>query len=196
MAAVARVTTIQLNHVNLDGSVVYEIDYYLCDPALQGDGSGHDARNLAVLVTMDVNSPFDLNASMVTAIIADAAAQPQPFTLNNARVIIPADSHDLLEDSYAYNAPATGFSITIGNAVKGLVLDPAGTLATGTITMPGNPHDGRVVKISSSQAVTALTLTPNTGQSFSAGGAVSTLAANSAISYIWRNSLNTWYRWD
>ncbi len=96
------------------------------------------------------------------------------------------------DKSYSYQAPSAGFAITAGNATGRLILDPAGTLASGTITMPAAPKDGQVFRFSSSQAITALTLTPNSGQSII--GALNTLAANGFAEYTYRNSNSTWYR--
>lgn len=66
--------------------------------------------------------------------------------------------------SYSYQTPAAGFAILIGDTVGRLLLNPAGALATGTITLPANPKDGQICKIKSSLAVAALTLNPSAGQ--------------------------------
>lgn len=94
--------------------------------------------------------------------------------------------------SYTYNVPVTGFSLTIGAAVQYLILDPAGTLATGTITMPASPTDGFTVTISSSKAVTALTLTPGAGQTIA--NTNSALAAGVGLTFLYRSANATWYR--
>lgn len=176
------------------GSPQIEAHYILTDPAQQGDGSGHDARITSVVVTLDPLDPFGWDAAIENAIIADAAAQPQPFTVNAARCLTPAYSDALLKESHSFQTPLTGFAITIGNNVRRLQLDPAGTLAAGAITMPGNPQNGRRVGIASSQIITALTLSPNTGQSFAAGAAITALAANGFAEYMFRGTNNTWYR--
>ena len=91
-----------------------------------------------------------------------------------------------------YQTPTTGFSITIGNNDCNLILEPAGTLATGTVVMPATPTDKQVVRISSTQVITALTVNANTGQTIK--GAVTTLAANGFASWIYRSTNTTWYR--
>ena len=88
--------------------------------------------------------------------------------------------------------PLTGFSITIGDSSTVLTLNPAGTLATGTIIMPAHPYDGMPVEIASTQIITALTLSPNTGQSIK--NAPSALAAGVGIGYYYVSSLSTWFR--
>ncbi len=91
-----------------------------------------------------------------------------------------------------YQVPTTGFTITVGNTDNILVLDPADTLASGTVTMPATPLNGHVVRISSTQIVTALTVSANTGQTIK--GAVTTLAANGFASWVYRSTNTTWYR--
>jgi hypothetical protein len=55
----------------------------------------------------------------------------------------------------------TGFAITMTAAR--LVLNPSATLATGTITLPLNPPDGCVAEITTTQQLTSLTVSANTG---------------------------------
>jgi hypothetical protein len=95
-------------------------------------------------------------------------------------------------DPYSYQAPTTGFSITIANGVNLLILDPGGTLASGTVTMPASPLDGQQAQVASSQAITALTVAANTGQTIK--GAPTTVAANGAFAFVYRAANTTWYR--
>ena len=95
--------------------------------------------------------------------------------------------------SYAYYAPLTGFSIQMPNGVDAIVLNPSGTLATGAIQLPLSATDGQVVRLITSQTITALTLTvaPNSGQTLING--VTTLSASGA-SYIFIKSIASWVR--
>lgn len=94
---------------------------------------------------------------------------------------------------YSVQVPTTGFTITIADNVSDLILNPAGTLATGTITMPANPIDGQKIRISSSQIQTALTLSPNSGQSIkNAPTALAT--AGVGVGYTYQLSATTWFR--
>jgi hypothetical protein len=63
--------------------------------------------------------------------------------------------------------PTTGFSITIDNAVETFFIDPAGTLASGTITMPSAPPQLQFVRLYSSANINSLTLNANVGQTIS-----------------------------
>ena len=95
--------------------------------------------------------------------------------------------------SYSIQTPSTGFTITVGNTVGRLLLNPSGTLATGTVTLPATPaNDGQIVRISSTQIVTSLTISPNSGQTI-AGTAPTTIGANATIAYIWNASGSKWY---
>lgn len=90
--------------------------------------------------------------------------------------------------NYFYNVPTTGFTLTI--TAPYTILDPAGTLATGTIKFPATPQDGDRLSVSSSHAITGLTLNGN-GQTIS--NAATTLAAGGTLHYIYNAALTTWY---
>ena len=95
-------------------------------------------------------------------------------------------------ESIEYQTPLTGFSLTIGNQTNIFVLDPAGTLAAGAITMPAKPADNQIIRIASTAIITSLTVSPNAGQTLK--GAFVTLAANGFASFVFRAANSTWYR--
>ena len=88
--------------------------------------------------------------------------------------------------------PTTGFTNTIANTTSYYVIEPAGTLATGTLTMPASPVNEQVVTVASTQEITALTHSPNTGQTLK--GALTTIAVDGNASWIYRTANTTWYR--
>lgn len=92
------------------------------------------------------------------------------------------------------SVPLTGFSLTPNNNTTLLFLNPAGTLATGTITFPANPGDAQAFCWISSQTQTGVTMTANTGQSL-VGTAVT--AGVAGTEYCWRyiSLTATWYRY-
>jgi hypothetical protein len=96
-----------------------------------------------------------------------------------------------LLQSYDYQTPSTGFSYTFAANTQVLVMNPAATLATGFITMPASPSDGMTITFSSSQQITALTLSGNTGQSIVSN--VTFLPAKTGVSYVYRLANTTWY---
>jgi hypothetical protein len=106
---------------------------------------------------------------------------------------VKLDGTNGLLQQYDFQTPTTGFSYTFAAGTQVLVMNPAGTLATGTITMPSSPADGMTITFSSTEQITALTLSGNTGQTIG-GTQVTLLPANSAVQFIYRLSTTTWYR--
>lgn len=103
------------------------------------------------------------------------------------------DGNNGVLQSYDYQVLTTGFSYTFASGTTTLIANPAGTLATGTITMPGSPADGMVITFMTTQEITALTIAGGAGQSIG-GTQVSLMAANSSLSFVYRQSNTTWYR--
>jgi hypothetical protein len=104
---------------------------------------------------------------------------------------IKVDGTNGVLQTYDFQVLTTGFSYTFAAGTQTLIANPAGTLATGTITMPAAPADGMVITIQSTQQITALTIQGNTGQSL-VGGAI-TMRANQPESFVYRLSNTTWY---
>jgi hypothetical protein len=100
------------------------------------------------------------------------------------------DGTNGLLQQYDYQVLTTAFTYTFAAGTTVLVINPAGTLATGTITFPASPADGMTVIFSSTQAITALTLAGNGKTIVSA---VTALLANQAASYVYRLSNTSWY---
>jgi len=93
--------------------------------------------------------------------------------------------------------PGSGFNITVPTPVSNdqwMLLQPAGTLATGTITLPLNTGvpDGTSVLITTTQEITSLTIALN-GASAIYGG-VTTLAAGTATAIRFYQPTNSWYQ--
>jgi hypothetical protein len=93
--------------------------------------------------------------------------------------------------------PGSGFNITVPTPVSNdqwMLLQPAGTLATGTITLPLNTGvpDGTTVLITTTQEITSLTIALN-GASAIYGG-VSFLGAGTATAIRYYQPTNSWYQ--
>lgn len=93
--------------------------------------------------------------------------------------------------------PGNGFNITVPTPVSDdqwMLLQPAGTLAAGTITLPLNTGvpDGTTVLITTTQEITSLTLALN-GASAIFGG-VTFLAAGTATAIRFYQPTNSWYQ--
>jgi hypothetical protein len=93
--------------------------------------------------------------------------------------------------------PGDGFNVTVPTPVseqQWMLLQPAGTLATGTITLPlntGTP-DGTQLLVTTTQIITAFTLALNGAAA--AFGAPTTLAANAFFTMRFYQATNSWYR--
>jgi hypothetical protein len=93
--------------------------------------------------------------------------------------------------------PGNGFNITVPTPVSNdqwMLLQPAGTLATGTITLPLNTGvpDGTTVLITTTQEITSLTIALNGASAIY--GAVTSLAAGTATAIRFYQPTNSWYQ--
>ena len=93
--------------------------------------------------------------------------------------------------------PTTGFSIAVPTPVaqqQWMLLQPAGTLASGTIVLPLNTAtpDGTEVLVTSTQIITTFALSLNGAAA--ANGAPTTLAANGFFRMRYVQANNAWYR--
>ena len=79
-----------------------------------------------------------------------------------------------------------------------LIIDPAGTLASYTVTMPATPLHNQHIEINfggtltSGAVVTSLTLAPNTGQTILRAGDFTTANAGSTVHYKYDEVIATW----
>lgn len=103
---------------------------------------------------------------------------------------VKVDGTKGLLQNYDYLVPTTGFSYTF-TAANGVILNPAATLATGTVTMPSAPVDGMTVSISTTKEITALTISGASGQTVS--NAVTSLLAGGCVTYLYRAANTTWF---
>jgi hypothetical protein len=85
--------------------------------------------------------------------------------------------------------PLTSFTNTIPNSCSTYIINPAGTLANGTVTMPATPAPGQTLNILTSQPITAFTLLPNSGHTVLA--APTSLNGNTGLSFIFNGTV--WY---
>lgn len=114
--------------------------------------------------------------------------------INPATVLIPVPS--LASGAYQYAVQTSSSTLQISNNVTNVVLNPAGAIATVTITMPTAPYDGQIVRISSSQTVTSLTVSAAAGQSITNAPSAITVSATGpyGVAFLYRGTNATWYR--
>lgn len=93
--------------------------------------------------------------------------------------------------------PGTGFNIALPTPIaeqQWAILQPAGTLATGTVTLPLNTStpDGTEILITTTQQITTFTLALNGAAA--AYGDPTTLAAEDFFRMRFYQATNSWYR--
>ncbi|CAB4168941.1 hypothetical protein UFOVP581_22 [uncultured Caudovirales phage] len=93
--------------------------------------------------------------------------------------------------------PSTGANITVPSPIseqQWILLRPVATIAALTLTLPlntGTP-DGTEITVTSTQAITALTVSANGASTVS--GAPATMAANAFFKLRFNTETNIWYR--
>lgn len=93
MAAIAIVYKLNSLGIPAPGTTLnMECVGILGDPALQGDGSGNDMREISVVVPLAAASPGTWNASLKDGLIAYAAGLSPSMTLIEARCFLPVIS--------------------------------------------------------------------------------------------------------
>jgi hypothetical protein len=93
--------------------------------------------------------------------------------------------------------PGTGFNVAVPTPVaqqQWMLIQPAGTLALGTVTLPLNTQtpDGTEVLVTTTQQITAFTLAANGAAQLY--GVPTTLAAQDNFRVRFVQATNSWYR--
>lgn len=95
-----------------------------------------------------------------------------------------------------FYTPGTGFNIAVPTPVsqQWILIQPAGTLATGTVTLPLNTQtpDGTEILITTTQQITTFTLAANGAANVY--GEPTTLSAEDFFRMRYVQSTNSWYR--
>lgn len=86
-------------------------------------------------------------------------------------------------------APSTGSTVVVNQGTTALLLNPAGTLATLTITLPSSPKDGQMLTIATSQILTSLTVNGGT-----IVGTLTTLALGGYAYFVYGATAAKWFR--
>lgn len=88
-----------------------------------------------------------------------------------------------------YLAPTTGFTYTMTGQY--LIIDPAGMLASGSVTLMAAPLNGQLANIRSTQPISSFSIVGGGGQTVKA--APVTLAAGQVVEGIFLAGTSTWY---
>lgn len=118
--------------------------------------------------------------------IQGAGANGNPATINIPAVLAGAVSLDA--------TPLTGTSITIPQGVSQLVVDPAGTIAALTVVLPPASQlvDGQEFKMSSTQTITALTVTAGANTTIVATATTTLGPTTAALDLIYHAATAKW----
>jgi hypothetical protein len=111
---------------------------------------------------------------------------PQPYNVYTTAGLLNNTT------SVAYSVPVTAFTITQGVGTTWTIINPAGTLATGTFTFNATPTNGSRACFVSTQTQTAVTFTGATGQTVT--GAPTSMAAGTPACFTYVSSVSTWFK--
>ncbi|MFM0638093.1 hypothetical protein PQQ63_15430 [Paraburkholderia metrosideri] len=98
----------------------------------------------------------------------------------------------MVNASTIVSAPTTGQTVTVAQTTNSQIANPAGVLAALTVQFPTPLSDGHPFELVITQAVTALTMTPNSGASI-VGGLTST-AGYQTTKWRYVAASTTWFR--
>lgn len=96
------------------------------------------------------------------------------------------------QEAITFRSVTNGFTETFLAGQDAMILDHAGTLGSGTVTMPASPLDGQIVHISFAMTVTNFTAAANAGQALL--GSPTTASVTTPFAFIYRAANATWYR--
>lgn len=133
-----------------------------------------------------IQSTVVTGGAVINSILRPSGTNQSPLSLGSVFVPTPGSS------TYAKAVPSTGFTLAMSNAQKLLELNPAGTLAAGYVNLAPSPTDGTDQCVFSSKAITNFYPTAINGASIN--NAVTTLAANTRVCYLYSLSNTTWDR--
>jgi len=97
------------------------------------------------------------------------------------------------DQSYMVAVPTTGFMLEPDPGTRTLIIDPAGTLAAGTIVFPQAIIDGQEFRFATTETITALTC--DGGTSYTINNAPTTLPAGTGAAFILQyDTTPQWFR--
>lgn len=122
----------------------------------------------------------------------------QPLTRSSTSFqIIDASNRILagnleMPTTYEIQPVLEGFAVEVDPNRRTLILEPSGALNAGTVVLPETAIDRDLIRIATTQTITALTVMPGTGQTLL--NAPTSLSAGASIAFVYSASNLTWYR--
>ncbi len=102
-----------------------------------------------------------------------------------------ATSGTLIDTSFVISVPVTLGTVVMGAGTQRLIINPAGTLAVLTVTLPSSPVNGQLAAISFTQAITSLTINAPGGATVVAP--LTAAAIDTSIRFIYQASSTSWF---
>lgn len=148
------------------------------------------------MTTINHLSSTDLSGADLIPVFSQSNGDARKSSLTNLMTWLESQSIATQDSKVTqYAAPLTGSTTLITDSQNSvwLILTPAGTIATATLTLPlvSNAVDRQELLVNTTQTITALTISANGGSTV---GAPTTLAANGFFRLRFDAVLKTWYR--
>ncbi len=149
------------------------------------------------MVTINQLSNVDTLSSADQLLIFNTSNGDERRTsLNSLLTFINANATIPNANTKQYSAPTVGFNLSITDNQNNvwLILTPAGTLATGTLTLPlaSNLLDQQEILVNSTQTITALSFGLN--GAIAGVGLPTTITANGFFRLRFDQVVQNWYR--
>lgn len=152
-------------------------------------------------ITNDIGAYFDVGtAGTNNASIADNTTFTGNFFINQSGTSASLLSGNLTlaaafaTKSYDTSTPTTGGTVTASANKPGVLITPAGTLATLTIKLPSSPIDGQQYWVASSQQLTAVTWQDSGGTAGNVIGGQTTIGGtNRGQGFVYSSANTKWY---
>lgn len=136
--------------------------------------------------------PTDLQGADLFQLFAQKYGQDAALSLANLAAWLNDGQITAGQKTTQYASPsATGFEVAVKGNDHWLILTPEAAYAAGEIELPKG-QDRSEVSVVCTQAVTALTVTPATGDTVS--GAPTALSANDSFLLRYDGTMSKWYK--
>ena len=145
-------------------------------------------------MTTQLNQAAAVVATDLLVAVSSSSGAYQTAAVSALQTYLQANMNLNSRVTQASSPNATGFSVTVASSVYStwLVMTPLAGYATGTIVLPAGPVDGLEVSVTTTNTITALTVSGNGNTIL---GAPTTLAANGFFAMRFYAATATWYRY-
>lgn len=152
--------------------------------------------NLTAGSNGDIGTGGSVNITLGNGAAGVSSNGTYSFTDGNGTVVHSLDTNGTWHwsgadaDSSIYTvAPTTGSTVTLPTqpSIRTLTINPAGTIATLTVGLPGSPVNGQRFGMATTQTITTLTLSP-----VPSGYTAGTLSPGTAKQFIYNSSISKW----